>query len=442
MKLTEGSVVRGMVTFALPIFFSNLFQQLYNAADSLIVGKFIGGNALAAVGSSASLIFLLTGFVNGMSMGAGVIIARHFGARDHDRLKKSIHTTTILGLLLGLFLSVGGVIVSPLLLKLMGTPSDVINNSIIYFRVYFTGCLSVVMYNCGSSILQSIGDSKHPMMYLITASIINVLLDLFFIGYLKKGVGYAALATVISQTVSAFLVFRRLYIEGKGGKEYGLYFKDLRIDNDELKKIVKQGFPSGMQNSMISIANVVVQSNINSFGSIAMAGCASYSKVEGFAFLPVTCFALGLATFVSQNIGANKMDRVKKGIKFGCLASMSLSAVIGLLLIKFSPFIIGLFSNEAEVIAYGVRECHVAPYFYALLAFSHCSAGILRGLGKPVIPMVIMLSVWCLFRITYITITIKFINVIEVIFWAYPITWTISSILFLYTLKKLFFKSY
>lgn len=188
---------------------------------------------------------------------------------------------------------------------------------------------------------------------------------------------------------------------------------------------------------MISIANVIVQASINSFDSVALAGCASYSKIEGFAFLPITCFSLALATYVSQNLGAMRMGRVKKGVIFGSISSLVLSGIIGLIMIRFLPFIIGLFSNEPEVIAYGVRECHVQPYFYALLAFSHCAAGTLRGFGRPIVPMTIMLLVWCLFRITYITVTLSFINRIEVVFWAYPITWTISSILFFFYLKKL-----
>lgn len=436
-SLIEGSVAKGMVLFAIPIFLSNLFQQLYNAADTLIVGKLINEQALAAVGSSASLIFLLTGFVNGMSMGAGVVIARHFGSGNKDRLKKAIHNTVILGLALGAFLTAAGVLLTPIILKAMGTPADVIENSIIYFRIYFMGCISVVMYNCGSSILQSVGDSRHPMIYLISASILNVILDLFFIGVLKTGVGGAALATIISQTFSASLAFIKLFKEGKKGSPYGVRLNDFNNDFSELRGIVNQGIPSGLQNSMISIANVIVQANINSFGSVAMAGCASYSKIEGFAFLPVTCFSLSLATYVSQNLGAKQYDRVRNGIMFGSISSLVLSEIIGLSMVKFSPFIIGLFSNDPSVIAYGVRECHVQPFFYFMLAFSHCAAGSLRGFGRPVVPMTIMLLVWCLLRITYITLTLSFINKIEVIFWAYPITWTISSVLFFFYLKNL-----
>lgn len=434
-SLTEGNILKGMLLFAVPIFFSNLFQQLYNAVDSLIVGNFLGGKALAAVSSSGNLIFLLTGFVNGVSMGAGVVIAKYYGAKDDNRLKRVIHTTVALALLSGVILTIAGVVLTPHILKMMGTPADVINNSIIYFRVYFMGCLSVVMYNFGSSILQSVGDSKHPMIYLISASILNVILDLIFIGVFKMGVGSAAFATIISQTLSASLAFIRLIKLGKLDVNYGLKIKDIKFYKEELISVIKQGVPSGLQNSVISIANVIVQANINAFGSDAMAGCGAYSKIEGFAFLPVTCFSISLATYVSQNVGAVKFDRVKKGVKYGSLISLLLAEVIGLIIAGFAPKIISLFSNEASVISFGVRECRVQPFYYSLLAYSHCAASSIRGLGKPIVPMFVMLGDWCLLRITYITIMVKIFPVIETVFYAYPLTWSISSVVFFFYLR-------
>ena len=303
--LTQGSVARGMLLFALPIFISNLFQQLYNAADSLIVGNFLGGEALAAVGSSGSLIFLLTGFVNGVSLGAGVVVARYFGAKDWDRMRRTIHTTVALGLVAGVGLTVIGVILTPQILRWMGTPDDVLVNSIAYFRMYFIGSIAVVMYNVGASILQSVGDSKSPMRYLIAASLINIVLDLILVGWLRMGVAAAAFATIASQTVSAVLAFAKLT---RSQEAWAVHWSEVKFDGPSLKAVIVQGLPSGIQNSVISIANVIVQSNINSFGAQAMAGCGAYSKVEGFAFLPVTCFAMALATFVSQNVGAGQPD--------------------------------------------------------------------------------------------------------------------------------------
>ncbi len=431
--LTTKSVARSMLFFAIPIFFSNLFQQLYNAVDSLIVGNFIGGEALAAVGSSGSLIFLLTGFINGVSLGAGVLIARHFGAGNDTALHRTVHTTVALGAAAGAVLTVIGVAFTPQILRWMGTPDNVIGNSIIYFRIYFLGSIPVVLYNVGASILQSVGDSRSPMCYLIAASLLNVVLDLLFIAGFDMGVGSAALATILSQSLSAFLAFHKL---GKEKSAFGVRWREVRFDLPSLRAVVIQGVPSGVQNSVISLANVVVQASINSFGAQAMAGCAAYSKVEGFAFLPITCFSMALATFVSQNLGARRLDRVRKGMRFGVITSVCLAEGIGLAIFSLAPLLIGAFNHEAEVITFGVRQARTASLFYFLLAFSHCSAGILRGLGRPVVPMAIMLAVWCALRITYITVTLRFIPAIQVIFWAYPLTWSISSILFVFYLLR------
>ena len=427
VSLTSGSVAKGMLVFAIPIFFSNLFQQLYNAVDSLIVGNFLGGDALAAVGSSGSLIFLLTGFVNGVSLGAGVLVARHYGAKDDTALRRAVHTTVALGLAAGVALSVIGVLLTPQILRWMDTPEEVLPNSIIYCCVYFMCCLSVVMYDVAASILQSVGDSRSPMRYLIIASILNVILDLWFIAGLHMGVGGAALATILSQTVSAVLALRKLMLTPEA---YGVRWREVRFHPATLRAVVAQGVPSGVQNSVISIANVIVQANINAFGSQAMAGCGAYSKVEGFAFLPVTCFSMALATFVSQNIGAGQLDRVRKGMRFGIVTSSLLAECVGFAMFALAPWLIGAFNQEPDVIAFGVQQARTVSLFYCLLAFSHCCAGILRGLGRPVVPMVIMLAVWCALRITYITVTVHFIPQISVIFWAYPLTWTISSVLF------------
>lgn len=427
VSLTEGSVARGMLVFAIPIFFSNLFQQLYNAVDSLIVGNFLGGNALAAVGSSGSLIFLLTGFVNGVSLGAGVLIARHYGAKDSEALKRTVHTTVALGIAASVALTVLGVILTPQILRWMGTPEDVFVNSVVYFRVYFLGSTAVVLYNIGASILQSVGNSRSPMYYLIAASLLNVVLDLLFIGVFHYGVGAAALATIISQAASAFLAFRKLTLSQE---DYGVRWRQVRFHAATLRAVVAQGVPSGVQNSVISLANVIVQANINSFGAQAMAGCGAYSKIEGFAFLPVTCFSMALATFVSQNIGAAKLDRVRKGMRFGLITSPLLAEGIGLAIFGLAPLLIGAFNNEPDVVAFGVQQARTVALFYCLLAFSHCCAGILRGLGRPTVPMVVMLAVWCALRITYITVVLRLIPNIGVIFWAYPLTWSISSALF------------
>ena len=435
--LTVGSVPRKMLTFALPIFLSNLFQQLYNAVDSLIVGKFIGQQALAAVSSSGSLILLLVGFINGLSMGAGVLIARFYGAQDDDHVERAVHTTVALGITAGAVLTVVGVILTPQILRWIGTPADVIQNSILYFRIYFLGSSAVVLYNMSASILQSVGDSRSPMKYLILASVTNVVLDLLFVAVFHLGVGSAALATILSQILSAGLALGKL--TRSAGRSYRIRWRRVRFEGPMLKQVITLGVPSGVQNSVVSLANVIVQANINVFGSSAMAGCGAYIKIEGFAFLPVSCFALALSTFVSQNIGAQRYDRVRAGMKFGLLCSPILAEGIGVCIFFLSPQLISLFNDHPEVISFGVNYAHTVALFYFLLAFSHCCAGILRGMGRPIVPMAVMLTVWCAIRITYITLTVRLIPSIQVVYWAYPLTWTISSVLFVLFLSRLRF---
>lgn len=432
-RMTEGPIWKRIIMFALPLFLGNLFQQLYNTADSLIVGNFLGSDALAAVSSSGSLIFLMVGFFNGIAMGAGVVVARYYGARQIGHVQRAIHTDIAFGLSAGTALTVIGLLLAPKLLVWMGTPADVMPNSILYFRIYFCGSLAFVMYNVLVGILQSVGDSRHPLYYLIISSLINIALDLLFVGVFRFGVGSAALATIISQFVSAALCLRRLL---HSPEEYRVSIRKIRFDMSMLQQIIKNGLPSGIQNSIISLANVVVQSNINSFGKMAMAGCGAYSKIEGFGFLPVTCFSMALTTFVSQNLGAKQYDRAKKGARFGILCSITLAEIIGVCIYVFSPWLIAAFNNDPEVIAFGVQQARTITLFYFLLSFSHCMAGIFRGAGKATVPMFTMMVCWCFIRVTYITVAVKIVPVIRTVFWAYPLTWSLSSIVFLiYFLK-------
>ena len=286
INLIEGSIAKNIVRFAVPMFLGNLFQQLYNMADSLVVGNFLGSRSLAAVTSTGSLIFLLVGFFSGTAMGAGVVISRFFGAKDYNNIKKAVHTDIAFGILCGILMTVVGVIFAPQILSLMGTPDDVFVESVRYIRIYFLGSLAVIMYNVCMGILQAVGDSRHPLYYLIISSVVNIILDLLFIGIFRFGVGSAALATIISQFLSVALCMRQLI---KTDDVYRVCIKDIAFDKGILVQILNIGLPSGLQNSIISIANVVVQANINAFGSAAMAGCGAYFKIEGFVFLPITC---------------------------------------------------------------------------------------------------------------------------------------------------------
>lgn len=432
-SLTEGSIWKSMLLFALPVFLGNVFQQLYNAFDAWCVGNYIGDDALAAVSSSGSLIFMMVSFFSGVAMGAGVIVARTYGAKQYNDMGRSIHTAIAFGLVTGTVLTIAGVALTPTILKWMGTPPEVLPQSIEYFRFYFYGAIFTVMYNIFVGIFHAVGDSKHPLYYLIFSTFINIALDMLFVAYLGFGVGSAAIATTISQGVSALLCLLHLL---RVDAPYRVDIRKIRFHKESLVEIIRYGLPSGVQNSVIAIANVVVQSNINSFGKAAMAGCGSYSKLEGFVFLPVNCFTQALSTFVGQNLGAGQHKRVKKGIAFGVACSCVMAETIGLLCYLLAPQLIGFFSKSPESIDFGVRHMRTICLFYFLLAFSHCIAGVMRGAGKATVPMFTMLACWCLFRVTYITVAVKFINELTTVSWAYPITWTLSSIIFLiYFLK-------
>lgn len=431
--MTEGKISKTIVLFALPIFLGNLFQQLYNVVDSLVVGNFLGKEALAAVTSTGSLVFLLVGFINGIFVGAGVIIARYFGAKNRERLDLAIHTTLAFAVVAGIFLTVVGVSLTPLVLRLVGVPTDVFPQALSYLRTYFLGGIAICLYNACVGIFQAVGDSRRPLYYLMAAAGLNVVLDIIFVVYLNLGVAGAALATVISQFVSAVLAFTKLL---RVDEVYRVRLKKIRVHGPMLKNLLRMGLPAGVQNSVVGFANVIVQSNINAFGSVAMAGSGSYSKLEGFAFMPITSFSMALTTFVGQNLGAKQYDRAKKGAGFGVITGVILAQIIGVLIFLFAPSLISFFSSQPEVIEIGTLRARIISLFFFLLALSHLLSGVLRGAGKTKVPMVVMLVSWCLIRITYITIMLRFIPDIRVIFWAYPLTWLLSSIAFIVYYKR------
>lgn len=428
MDMTRGKPWRLITAFAIPVLLSQVFQQLYNTADALIVGRFLGDEALAAVSSSGTLIFLIISFFTGMSMGASVTISRYFGAGDYARVSRAIHTNVLLAILCGIVLTVFGVALTPTFLRWMGTDPDVLPEAISYFRYYFFGILAVVMYNTCKGIMNALGDSRRPLYYLILSSLVNIVLDLLFIAVFHWGVWSAAAATTISQAVSMVLCIIHLT---KKGTIYQVRLRDLRLDREMLGQIFRYGLPSGVQNSVIGFANVIVQSNINSFGKLAMAAYGAYSKLEGFAFLPVTSFTMALTTYVSQNLGAGEYDRAKKGSRFGIITSLLLAELIGVLMYLFAPQLTAIFTETPEVIALGVEQARTISLFYCLLAFSHAVASVCRGAGKAFVPMTIMLVFWCVVRITYITTVMHFVHDIQYIYWAYPITWSLSSIVYL-----------
>ena len=433
-RLLQGPIWKGLIAFAMPILLGQVFQQLYNTADAWIVGHYLSDSEYAAVTSTGSLVFLLVGFFGGIAVGAGVVISRYYGAKDAEQLQISVHTTVAFGLAAGLVMTAVGVGLTPSILKLIRTPDDVMPYSVEYFRYYFLGSLAIVMYNLSMGVLRAVGDSKHPLYYLIFSSLVNIGLDLLFVGGFGWGVWSAALATTISQFVSVFLcLYRLMHYE----TEYQLHLRKIRFHPPMLRRIVHYGLPSGVQNSIIAFANVIVQANINSFGSDTVAGCGTYAKIEGFAFLPITCFSMALTTFVSQNLGAKQYDRTKKGAKLGTIGCVAAAELIGVAMIVFARPLMAFFTDNPEAIKIGVKQSTVESLFFCMLSFSHCIAAIMRGAGKPMVPMFVMLAAWCVIRVAYISVMVPLVNESWVIFSAYPLTWTISSLIFLiYYLKS------
>ena len=424
-RMTEGPIASQLIRFALPLFIGNLFQQLYNTADALIVGNLIGSAALAAVSATGTLVFLLVSFFGGIAAGAGVVVSRYFGARDPDKVQRAIHTVLAFDLTAGVILTVLGTTLTPWLLRLMGTPADVMERSVLYIRVFFAGSLGLVLYNSCRGIMQALGDSTHPLYYLIFSSMLNVVLDVLFIAVFHMDVDGAALATILSQFVSVFLCLNRLM---RGEEETRVFLRKIGYDWEMIKLIVRYGLPSGLQNSVIALANVVVQANINAFGTMAVAGNGAYAKIEGFAFLPITAFTIALTTFVGQNLGAREFERAKKGARFGVLSAIALAELVGVLIWWGAPWLIRAFTQEPEAIAYGVQKARTCALFYCLLAASHGLSAVLRGAGKAVIPMISMLSFWCVVRVAILHVAVPIYQSIAVVNWVYPITWALSTV--------------
>lgn len=432
--MTQGSIYKHMLGFALPILLSQLFQQLYNTADAFIVGRLLGTEALAAVSSSGPLIHLMISFFVGISMGAGTVIARYFGAGDPDKVSKAIHTNLAFGLIAAATLTTVGVCFTPTLLRWINTDPAVMDDAVSYFRWYFAGISTIVMYNMCKGIMNAVGDSRRPLYYLIYSSLLNVILDVVFIGGIGWGVWAAAFATVLSQASALVLCLFHIL---KKGRIFSVYISRIRIHKEIFGEIVRIGLPSGVQNSVIGLANVVVQSQINSFGMMAMAAYGAHNRIEGFAFLPIMSFNMAISTFISQNLGAKEYERAKKGARFGIFLAVGLAQCIGFAVLAFAPQLVALFDTNPEVIRLGALQARTLARFYFLLSFSHSVAAVCRGAGKAFVPMTVMLGVWCVLRLIYIYLIVHFVGDIAWIYWAYPFTWLVSSTIYLiYYLKS------
>lgn len=427
VSLTEGSVARGLWNFTLPLMLGQLLQQLYNMADAWVIGNYADNASFAAVSAGGSLTFLVIGFFNGISIGGGVVISRYFGAKDHNKVSRAIHTNILFGILASLLATVLTVMFTPAILRWMQTPDTVLPYSVAYFRIYFAGISMMILYNIFMAIMRAVGDSVHPLYYLCISSVINVILDLILVAGMQTGVTGAALATVISQGISAVLCLIRMQ---KTGGYMKIRLSELKYDGPMMKQVLYQGLPAGIQNSALSIGNIVVQANINSFGEFAMSGLGAHAKIEGFLFIPVISISNALSTFVSQNLGAGKKERAKKGAWMGLVAAIVMSGVLGTVMYVLAPQLIRIFTAEEQAVEYGVTFMRIVTVFYLFLTFSHEATGILRGLGKSIIPMLGMFGFWCIGRILYVTIALQISYDFKVICWAYPFTWICTTIMF------------
>ena len=429
--MTEGGIFKNLLLFAVPLILGNLLQQLYNTADSIIVGNFLGSNALAAVGSSGSPIFLLIGFSQGVAVGAGVVVAQYLGAKDREDAQIAVHTSLAIAAILGVVLTVGGILVCRSLLVWMNTPAEVLEDAVTYMRIYFGGVLFSVIYNMAAGILNAAGNSRRSVLYLACASITNIILDLVFIAGLKMGVAGAAIATDISQLVSCVLSLRFLM---KVDADYKVELSSVRPDKRMTSRIIRIGLPTGIQNMVISFSNVLVQSSVNSYGAAAMAGFAAYMKIDGFNILPVTSFSMAATTFVGQNYGAGNLKRVKKGTWVTLAMGVLYTLCTGALLLVFQNPIMHLFTSDETVVSFGCIAMHYFCPFYFLLSILHGMAGAVRGTGKSVPPMVVLLLSLCLFRVAWIQFILPFFHSIEGVFVLYPVSWGLGAVLMvLYT---------
>lgn len=426
--MTEGSIWKKILFFSIPLILGNLFQQLYNTVDSIIVGNYIGSEALAAVGSSGSLINLLIGFCIGASAGAGVVIAQFYGAQDREGVRKAVHTTIAIAIAAGAVLTVVGIVATPILLKAMGTPQEVFDQASIYLKVYFGGILFSVVYNMSAGILNAVGNSKRSLVYLMIAATSNIFLDLLFVVVLKMGIVGAAIATDISQLLSCIFIILFLV---RSEDVYRVKLKDIRCYDNLLGKILKMGLPTGVQNIVISLSNVIVQSSVNSFGAVAMAGFAAYIKVDGFNILPVLSFSMAATTFVGQNVGAGRLDRVKKGMYVSVAMGIIYTVCTGILLLTFAPQVIGVFTQNGKVVEYGVYIMKFFCPFYWMLGILHILAGTIRGTGKTMQAMVVFLFSLCIFRVLWIWGAMSVSHKIGGVMLGYPLSWLVGLVMIL-----------
>lgn len=425
-SMTTGPIWKQILIFSLPLLLGNVFQQLYNTVDSFVVGNYVGNEALAAVGASNPLINLIIGFFMGISTGAGILIARYYGGKKQEELESSIHTFIAFSLIVGVLLTVFGLLFSPALLRWLKTPHEVMPQAVLYLRVYFWGVLFLVIYNAGSGILRAVGNSRNPLIYLFISAIINVVLDFVFVLGFKMDILGVALATLIAQFVSAILVVRHL-VQTKD--VYKLVLKHIRIEKDMLIGIVRLGIPTGIQQTVVSFSNVLVQSYINSFGASAMAAYSAADRYKAFIGMPTNALSLTITTFTGQNLGAGRKDRVQKGITTTVWMAVAAVIFLGIPTFIYAESLIGLFSQSAQVIEYGARQLRIVVPFYVFLTITAILSGALRGSGLTIVPMFIMIFSFTILRQVFLYVAMSVSRSMDMIFWSYAVTWFAAMVM-------------
>ena len=424
--MTQGSIWRHLVEFAIPMALGLLFQQLYNTVDTLVVGNFVSKEAQAAVGSTGSIINTVVGFCTGLATGASVIISQRYGAHDDAALRKAVHTTIAVTFLLSALATAGGLLIVDPMLRFMQTPADVWDDARLYLTIYFWGVSGILFYNMGSGILRAVGDSRRPLLFLMLSALLNTVLDLFFVLVLGMKVDGVALATVLAQVISAAAI---LFVLTREKAAYGIRWKELRVDRDSLSGILRIGLPSSIQSAITAFSNVFVQSYINAFGSACMAGYSIYNKLDAFVLIPVQALAMSSTTMVGQNWGAKQTARARKSVSTAIWLSLISTALLGIVAFLAARDLIGLFSPDPEVVSYGVRFIQIVTPFYLTISFNQIYSGALRGIGDATAPTVIMLCSFVVFRQIYLFIT-KMLNVGFVsVALAYPMGWILCSTL-------------
>ncbi len=428
-QITEGPILRPLLAFFFPILLGTFFQQLYNTVDAIIVGNYVGTAALGAVGGSTAIIinFLVNLFV-GISSGATVVIAQHYGAQQGEDVYESVHTAVALALAAGGVITIAGILLSGPALRLMDTPEDVMDYAVVYLRVYFCGTVASFVYNMGASILRAVGDTKHPLYFLMAACLTNIVLDLFFVAVLGLGVFGAALATVISQVVSAVLVAISLL---RPGNVYSVVPREVRFHREKLVGILRIGLPAGIQSNMYTVSNMVLQSRMNLFGTVTVAAYTAFEKIDGFYWMISSAFGVSITTFVSQNFGARKYQRLRQGVRVCLALTAGVSLAISLLFCLGAPVLLRMFSPDGQVIALGTHMMWYISPFYILFVCIEIFSGTARGAGDALKPMLLTCGGVCVLRVAWVVVVLSHYPAVETILVSYPISWGITSLLYL-----------